>query len=59
MSTPYHDFDVIDSSQFAMPQGSNVHRVRLTGLGTRSKLDSPVVKTNTQTLKVIYQINYV
>lgn len=54
-----YDFDVIDSSQFAMPQGSNVHRVRLTGLGTRSKLDSPVVKTNTQTLKVIYQINYV
>lgn len=57
-SSTYFDFDVIDSYQFAMPMSTSVHRVRIDGLGTRAKLDSPVIKNNTQTLKVIYQINY-
>ena len=52
------DFDMIDANQFAMPLGSTIYRVRADGLATRALLPSPVTKTNTQTLKVIYQINY-
>ena len=61
---PMGDIDVIDATQFVVPldlntSTSGVHRVRGTGLTTRSLLSSPVVKTNTQTLKVIYTINYI
>jgi len=55
----YTDVDIIDQSQFITILGSTMYRFRLDGLGTRYKLDSPVVKNNTQTLKVIYQINYI
>ncbi len=58
-SSEYTDIDIVDSSQFITGRGTTMYRFRLTGLGTRYKLDSPVVKSNTQTLKVIYQINYV
>ena len=64
--TYVRDFDVIDGNQFAMPAYNNtafanerVYRVRVDNMGTRSLLSSPVSKTNTQTLKVIYTINYV
>jgi hypothetical protein len=57
------DFDIIDGYQFAMPTNwGNVNRVarfRPDGLGTRALLGTPVVKDNTQTLKLIYTINYV
>ncbi len=58
------DFDIIDGNQFALPLITSggiteVWRVRVDNLGTRSLLSSPVVKANTQTLKVIYTINYV
>jgi len=53
------DFDIIDSSHFALPSTSTVYICRADGLGTRALLSSPVNKQNTQTLKVIYQINYV
>jgi hypothetical protein len=53
------DVDIIDQSQFITILSSNMYRFRLDGMGTRYKLDSPVVKNNTQTLKVIYQINYI
>lgn len=58
------DFDMIDGNQFVMPNFdtasvNSVLRVRVDNLGTRSLLSSPVVKANTQTLKVIYTINYV
>lgn len=58
------DFDIIDGNQFALPVLTSggvaeVYRLRVDNLGTRSLLSSPVVKANTQTLKVIYTINYV
>lgn len=57
------DFDIIDAYQFAVPTNWNsvnrIARFRPDGLHTRSLLGSPVTKTNTQTLKLIYQINYV
>jgi hypothetical protein len=61
--TNSRDFDVIDGNQFAVPNNyygtQLVYRLRADNLGTRSLLSSPVVKANTQTLKVIYTINYV
>lgn len=53
------DFDIIDESQFAIPTSTTVHTCQADGLGTRARLSSPITKLNTQTLKVIYQINYV
>jgi len=57
------DFDILDAYQFAMPTNWNsinrVARFRPDSLHSRSLLGTPVVKTNTQTLKLIYQINYV
>jgi hypothetical protein len=57
------DFDIIDAYQFAMPTNwasiNRVARFRPDGLWSRSLLGTPVVKNNTQTLKLIYQINYV
>lgn len=58
-SNEYTDIDIIDSSQFVTGRGTTMYRFRLDGMGTRYKLDSPVVKSNAQTLKVIYQINYI
>lgn len=54
----YADFDIIDANQFAMPYGTNVYRVRPDGMATRAKLDTPVTKNSTQTLKVVYQVDY-
>lgn len=58
----YYDFDVIDSYQFAVANyngtTSRVVRFRPDGMGSRALLPSPVTKTNSQTLKLIYQINY-
>ncbi len=54
-----YDFDFINSSHIAVAQATNmIYRCRLDGMGTRALLPSPVTKNNTQTLKLIYQINY-
>ena len=57
------DFDVIDAYQFAVPTNwasvNRIARFRPTGLFTRALLGTPVVKANTQTLRLIYQVNYV
>jgi hypothetical protein len=57
------DFDIIDAYQFAMPTNWNsinrIARFRPSGLFTRALLGAPVVKANTQTLRLIYQVNYV
>ncbi len=53
------DFDFINSYEIAVSQATNtVYKCRLDGMGTRALLPSPVTKNNTQTLKLIYQINY-
>lgn len=58
-----HDFDIISKDEFAFPTywGSvaRVLRIRADGLHSRSLLPTPVVKANTQTLRLIYQINYI
>lgn len=57
------DFDIIDAYQFAMPTNwgntNRIARFRPTGLFTRALLGAPVVKANTQTLRLIYQVNYI
>ncbi len=66
-SANYTDFDIIDEHQFAMPCYSfsigaspyySVVRFRPDGMATRAKLDTPVTKNSTQTLKVVYQVDY-
>lgn len=57
-SSIVRDFDMIDANQFAMPHNSIVYRIRVDCMGSRALLPSTVNKTNTQTLKVIYQIDY-
>ncbi len=66
-SARYHDFDVIDAYQFALPAYSTalgaspyrfVVRFRPDGMATRARLSTPVTKNNTQTLKVVYQVDY-
>ncbi|MCA9331473.1 hypothetical protein KC968_00865 [Candidatus Saccharibacteria bacterium] len=54
-----YDLDMISAHEVALPQATNyVYRCRLDGMGTRALLPSPVAKSNTQTLRLIYQINY-
>jgi len=58
------DFDLLDRYQFIMPRAGNfspphrVFRVLLDGLGTRALLPSPITKTDTQTLRITYQMDY-
>ncbi len=58
------DFDMVSSSQFVFclrdGDGSSysMSTCQLDGMGTRALLPTPVVKNNTQTLKLIYTINY-
>lgn len=56
------DFEV-DSNRFIIvyPYTASIQRIivcKSDGLGTRALLPSPIVKTNSQTLKLIYQIDY-
>lgn len=61
------DFDIISKDTFALVayvylSSAYVNRilsVRAEGLHSRSLLPTPVVKANTQTLRLIYQINYI
>lgn len=54
-----YDLDLISQNEIVFPQATNmVYRCRLDGLGTRALLPTPVTKNNTQTLRLIYQINY-
>ena len=59
------DFEVDSNGEIIITQGlvsnttnSYVSRVRLDGMGSRTKLASPVTKNNTQTMKITYQMNY-
>lgn len=58
-----HDFDIISKDEFAFPtywgSTTRVLRLKADGLHSRSLLPTPVVKANTQTLRLIYQINYI
>lgn len=52
------DFDYIDGTQFAVPYSTAVYRFRPDSMATRAKLSPAVTKNNTQTLKVVYQVDY-
>jgi hypothetical protein len=58
------DFDLLDRYQFIMPRCGTyspphrVFRVLLDGLGSRALLPSPITKTDTQTLRITYQMDY-
>lgn len=53
------DLDFVNDDVVAIPSVTSVHLCKMDGMATRSLLPAPVVKNNTQTLKVIYQINYI
>ncbi len=59
----YWDFEVIDKQQILMPHwesGSNytVKRILFDAMGSRVLLPSPINKTNSQTLRITYQMDY-
>jgi hypothetical protein len=65
-------FDVVDTNTLLIsvyafyaetnyasyPQGSSLMKIRLDGMGSRVLLPSPITKTNSQTLRVTYQMDY-
>lgn len=55
-------FDIIDKDNFLMPRHTydtdSIVTVRVDSMGTRVLLPSPITKTNTQTLRVTYQMDY-
>lgn len=53
-----NDFDMVSGYQLAFANSTTMYHLRMDGLGTRALLPSPVTKNNTQTLRLIYQINY-
>lgn len=53
------DIDFVDDNRIAVPSGTTVHVCKANSMGTRALLGTPVNKANTQTLKLIYEINYV
>jgi hypothetical protein len=52
------DFDVVDPYTFLIPQGSNIYQIEADGMGSRALLPAPIAKTNTQTLRITYQMTY-
>lgn len=60
-STPHltlNDFDIIDNTTFLYIASSTVYHLTMDSLGSRSKLDTPITKNDTQTLTITYQINF-
>jgi hypothetical protein len=58
-STTYNaDLDVIDAYTFVLPHDSKVYHGATDGLGSRALLGTPIVKTNSQTLRITYQVNF-
>lgn len=56
--TQSNDIDMVNDHELAVPNSTTLYHIRLDGMGTRALLPSPVVKNNTQTLRLIYQLNY-
>lgn len=56
--TQSNDIDMVNDHELAVPNSTTVYHIRLDGMGTRALLPSPVTKNNTQTLRLIYQLNY-
>ncbi len=59
-TTPYRCFDIDSSNQDIVVRfnSTSIDTRRIDGLGTLVVLPSPVVKNNTQTLRVTYQLDY-
>lgn len=53
-----NDIDMVNDHELAVPNSTTLYHIRLDGMGTRALLPSPVTKNNTQTLRLIYQLNY-
>jgi hypothetical protein len=51
-------FEYEGDGVFLVILGNYASRIRLNNLGSRALLPSPIAKTDTQTLRVTYQMNY-